>query len=140
MKHFARRVLKNAAILVLLVALLAAAALPAAAADANVTKTFDSYTAGSGSFTLTTDARIFVVSNEEPTGMLRSTLQLASSRLAAQGVPSGAALDIVYGAESRVRTGDLVVREKTLFPLMRKARMPPAVWKSRSRRIPARTL
>ena len=113
MKHFARRVLKNAAILVLLVALLAAAALPAAAADANVTKTFDSYTAGSGSFTLTTDARIFVVSNEEPTGMLRSTLQLASSRLAAQGVPSGAALDIVYGAESRVRTGDLVVRENT---------------------------
>lgn len=113
MKHFARRVLKNAAILVLLVALLAAAALPAAAADANVTKTFDSYTAGSGSFTLTTDARIFVVSNEEPTGMLRSTLQLASSRLAAQGVPSGTALDIVYGADSRVRTGDLVVRENT---------------------------
>ena len=92
MKHFARRVLKNAAILVLLVALLAAAALPAAAADANVTKNFDSYTAGNGSFTLTTDARIFVVSNEEPTGMLRSTLQLASSRLAAQGVPSGAGI------------------------------------------------
>ena len=113
MKYFARRVLKNAAILVLLVALLAAAALPAASASANVTKTFDSYTAGSGSFTLTTDARIFVVSNEEPTGMLRSTLQLASSRLAAQGVPSGKALDIVYGAESKIRTGDLVIRENT---------------------------
>lgn len=113
MKHFARRVLKNAAILVLLVALLAAAALPAAAADANVTKTFDSYTAGNGSFTLTTDARIFVVSNEEPTGMLRSTLQLASSRLAAQGVSGTEPYDIVFGSESRIRSGDIVVRKDT---------------------------
>ncbi len=113
MKESARRVLQKAVILVLLAALLTAAALPAAAADANVTKTFDDYSAGSGSFTIATTARIFVVSDTEPTGMLRSTLLLASSRFAAQGVSGTEPYDIVFGSESRIRSGDIVVRKDT---------------------------
>lgn len=81
------------------------------AADSNVTKYVDSYTAGSGSFTLKSDAKIYVVTDSEPTGTLLSTLKLSSSLLAAKNIPSAAALNLSYGSEDQIRQGDIVVRK-----------------------------
>ena len=81
------------------------------AADSSVTKFVDSYSAGNGTFTLSQDAKIYVVSDAEPTGMLLSTLKLATSLMAADGVPSSTALNITFGSEDNIREGDIVVRE-----------------------------
>lgn len=70
----------------------------------------DSYTAGSGSFTLTENSRIVVVGTSAPAGNLLSTLQLASSQFAAANCPKASGMTIVAGDESAIRSGDIVVR------------------------------
>ncbi len=69
-----------------------------------------SVTAGSGTFTLTADARFYIVSEDDPTGTDTAVyVQTASSEFAAKGIPSSSVLPIVYGDASGARTGDIVI-------------------------------
>ena len=65
----------------------------------------------SGTFTLTSDARLFIVSDADPTGSdLGTYVQTASSVLAAKNIPTSSPLTIVYGRESAAQAGDIVIR------------------------------
>ena len=64
-----------------------------------------------GTFSLTADSRLFLVSDTDPTGTTLATyVQTAASVLAAKGIPSSTPLDIVYGKESGAQAGDIVIR------------------------------
>ena len=86
---------------------------PASAASNNgtVATLVDSYSAGSGTFTLNNATRLFVVSDTAPSGMLLQTLQVAAARFASLEKPSGLTLPIVYGSESEIQAKDIVIRE-----------------------------
>ncbi|MBS7276625.1 MAG: family 20 glycosylhydrolase [Eubacteriales bacterium] len=65
----------------------------------------------SGTFTLTSAARLFIVSDADPTGSdLGTYVQTASSVLAAKNIPTSSPLTIVYGRESAAQAGDIVIR------------------------------
>lgn len=65
----------------------------------------------SGTFTLTSAARLFIVSDADPTGSdLGTYVQTASSVLAAKNIPTSSPLTIVYGMESAAQAGDIVIR------------------------------
>lgn len=81
-----------------------------AANNDGISSIVDSYTAGSGSFTLEEGSRIFVVGTSAPVGNLLSTLQLASSQFAAANCPKASGMTIVAGDESAIQKGDIVVR------------------------------
>lgn len=69
----------------------------------------DSYISGSGSFTLRETARLFVVSDAEPTGELLQTARLINSEFAAAGLPSGTPLPLVWGDSRWALPGDIVL-------------------------------
>ena len=108
-----RQSLKKALTFLLCFAMLVAV-FPITAADAantdSLNKLPDSYISGSGSFTLKTSARIFVVSDSAPTGSLYDTAVLIAEVLCKAGYPSSAELPMVWGPASRVRKGDLVLK------------------------------
>ena len=65
----------------------------------------------SGTFTLTSAARLFIVSDADPTGSdLGTYVQTVSSVLAAKNIPTSSPLTIVYGRESAAQAGDIVIR------------------------------
>ena len=65
----------------------------------------------SGTFTLTSAARLFIVSDADPTGSdLGTYVQTASSVLAAKNIPTSSPLTIVYGRESAAQAGDIVIK------------------------------
>ena len=73
--------------------------------------TVQSATAGEGSFTLTSEARFFIVADSDPTGTdLATYVQTANSEFAARGIPGDSVLPIVYGDESMAKSGDIVVK------------------------------
>lgn len=100
----------------LLLAVVSAAIFPAAAADGALTALFDSYAPAVGTFTLTADSRFYIVSDSTPTGIVRSTVELASSRMAAMELPSAAALCIAYGAAEGARSGDIILLQDATLP------------------------
>ncbi len=64
-----------------------------------------------GTFSLTADSRLFLVSDTDPTGTTLATyVQTAASVLAGKAIPSSTPLDIVYGKESGAQAGDIVIR------------------------------
>ena len=73
--------------------------------------TVQSATAGEGSFTLTSEARFFIVADSDPTGTdLATYVQTANSEFAARGIPGDSVRPIVYGDESMAKSGDIVVK------------------------------
>ena len=73
--------------------------------------TVQSATAGEGSFTLTSEARFFIVADSDPTGTdLATYVQTANAEFAARGVPGSDVLPIVYGDESAAKSGDIIVK------------------------------
>lgn len=98
--------------LFLVTLLLVNAAVPsasAAASEAGLGSLLDSYTAQSGTFTLTETSRLYVVSDENLSGELLQTVQLVQQQFAAAGRPNSNVLEIVWGPESYAKTGDIVV-------------------------------
>lgn len=79
-----------------------------AATVANVGALWDGFTAGSGTFTVTSSSRVFVVGSSAPTGDLLQTAQLIQRELKAQF--SDYALEMVWGDESWATTGDIVLK------------------------------
>lgn len=66
---------------------------------------------GAAPFTLTTASRFYIVSDTDPTGSdLGTYVQTASVEFASKGYPSADPLGIVYGPESGVLAGDVVVK------------------------------
>lgn len=80
-------------------------------ADLASVPTVRNVTAASGTFTLTSSARFYIVSDSDPTGTdLGTYVQTVSSEFAAKGLPSGAVLPIVYGPAGSVQAGDIVIK------------------------------
>lgn len=86
----------------------------AKAADvSNVGALLDEFTAGSGTFTLATSSRIFVVSESEPTGDLLQTAQLIQREFQSEFETVNSNLGFVWGEESWAWTGDVVLKLDT---------------------------
>lgn len=81
-----------------------------AATTTNLGALLDSYATGSGTFTLSDNSRIFVVSDSEPSGNLLQTVQLIQRQFADSGNDYTADMDIVWGPEDYVWTGDVVLK------------------------------
>lgn len=70
-----------------------------------------SITAGEGSFTLTSEARFFIVAESDPAGTeLATYVQTANAEFAAKGIPGNTVLPIVYGDQSMAKSGDIIVK------------------------------
>ena len=104
-------------IALVLVAVLVAGWLPpvstqAAGADTSpVGELVDHYASGSGTFALTEQSRILVVSDREPTGDILQTAQLIARQFAADGRPTGNTMDLLWGQEAWAQAGDIVLVE-----------------------------
>lgn len=107
-----KSILKKA-IALTLAAVLALSLVPlnaqAVSANRNLPYLTDSYTDGEGSFTLTKDARLFIISDSEPKGELLQTAQLINSAFAAANLPSSGALPLVWGTSNKIFSGDIVL-------------------------------
>lgn len=98
---------------VLLLAMVAAL-FPAASASGTDTsqlgKLVDTFAADAGlSFELKEGSRIFVLGEEAPSGALLQTVQLVQRQFAADGLPSGTPMPIVWGKVDWIDAGDIVV-------------------------------
>ncbi len=109
---------------VLLLAALVFAIVPAAMVlvDAapsaeNVGALWDDFTAGSGTFTVTGESRLFVVASSAPTGDLLQTAQLIQREFRAEFndtfIGSFGEEKLVWGPESSAKTGDIVLNLDT---------------------------
>lgn len=98
---------------VLVLALLAGIVflIPGRAADtSSFGKLADSYTANSSTFTLSDSSRFFIPSGAaKPDDALTDIVQLAQQYFAAESIPSAATMDIVYGKEELVQSGDILI-------------------------------
>ncbi len=74
---------------------------------ADVGALWDSFTAGSGTFTVTSSSRVFVVADSEPSGVLLQTAELLQRQLQADF--EGCFTDLVWGKASWAKTGDIVL-------------------------------
>lgn len=81
----------------------------AVSTNSELAKLTDSYSVGDGTFTLTDNARIFVLSDTEPRGELLQTAQLINSAFAAAKLPSPTTLPLVWGTREKIFTGDIVL-------------------------------
>ncbi len=68
------------------------------------------YTKSSGSFKLTKESRFFIVTAEEPSAELKSTVRLLNAEFATKKRPTKAPLSIVYGEKGSSRKGDIIIR------------------------------
>ncbi len=81
----------------------------AATSTSAVGELLDSYSTNSSTFTLEGPSRIYVIATEEPTGDLLQVAQLIQSQFAADSRPSSSPMKLVYGPQSGVAAGDIVI-------------------------------
>ena len=108
MRHY----LKTATAFVLILALVCALipAVPASAVGIEqVGSLWDSYTGGTGTFTVTGSSRLFVAGDSAPQGELLQTAQLLQRQLQAEFEDEGAFADLVWGGISLAKAGDIVL-------------------------------
>lgn len=112
MKNMIKRTTALLLLVALLVTFLPFRADAAVSTDTALTKLTDSYNPGTGSFTLSAQSRIFVVS-EAATGVpadWRQTAELISSEFNTQFSGKNLPLPLVYGSADRVRSGDIILK------------------------------
>ena len=86
--------------------------LPAAAANNGVIGSLvDSYSDASGSFTLSGHTRLYIVCDGTPNAKLLETVQVAAANFYAAGKTNGNTMPIVYGTESGVKAGDIMIKQ-----------------------------
>ena len=109
---FMKKTLKR--IIALLVAIAVASGITIISVAGNEETEFfsvvDSYTEKSGSFTLTSSSRIFVVSESEPAGELLQTATLIQKQFQNSDVFEDNGIDMVWGPESYIRSGDVALK------------------------------
>ena len=81
--------------------------------QANLGALADSYAAGSGTFTLTEDSRIFVAAEAAPSGDLLQTAQLINRQFSEEFPSATEALDLVWGNAVSAKAGDVVLNLST---------------------------
>lgn len=101
------RVLAAALCVALLLVYLPIAGKVEASAISNL---LDSYTLGTGSFTLRSTGRFFISTTTKPSTALVDMVQLSASEYAAAKMPSATALSIVWGHEDGAQPGDIIIR------------------------------
>lgn len=69
----------------------------------------DSYTEGSGKFTIGKNSRFYLISESEPTPQIIELTQFVSQQFALEGLPSMQVLPIVYGEEALAQSGDIIL-------------------------------
>lgn len=110
-----KKILKKTTALALILALLIAVFPPVtvnAVEVKNVGALWDGFTAGSGTFTVTSSSRVYVVGTSAPTGDLLQTAQLIQRELRAQFGESYFA-EMVWGDADWAKTGDIVLNLDT---------------------------
>ena len=109
--------MKKIVALALVVSMMAGMAITtnaAAVEEKKVGALADSYTAGSGTFTMTSNSRIFVVAETEPTGELLQTAQLIHRQFNADKSFSDLDnMEFVWGEEAVAKTGDVILKLDT---------------------------
>lgn len=111
MKDMIKRMTALLLLVALLVTVLPLRADAADSTDTALTKLTDEYNPGTGSFTLSEQSRIFLVS-DAATGApadWKQTAELISSEFNTQFKSTGFPLPLVYGSANRVRTGDIIL-------------------------------
>lgn len=101
------------AIMLALLVVVSIAPFTVVADSSSLGKLADSYSAQSGTFTLSGSSRFYIVSDTEPTGSLLQTVQLVQRQFAADKRPSAQVLPIVWGPAGWVKSGDIVVNLDT---------------------------
>lgn len=112
MKNMIKRTTALLLLVALLVTFLPFRADAAVSTDTALMKLTDSYNPGTGSFTLSAQSRIFVVS-EAATGVpadWKQTAELISSEFNTQFSGKNLPLPLVYGSAVRVRSGDIILK------------------------------
>lgn len=97
--------------------MLANAGIPAFAASSNTKASnaalgslLDTYTSNEeNEFTVSENSRFYVIADSKPTGELLQTVQLIQRQFAADTTVKFGSLDIVWGKESLIKTGDIVL-------------------------------
>lgn len=107
MKNSAKKIFSLFLALVLLLSVIPAKN-ASAATVANVGALWDGYTAGSGTFTVTADSRLYVAGTSAPTGDLLKTAQLIQRELRAE-FGEDYFDDLVWGPAEWAKTGDIVL-------------------------------
>ena len=104
------RIIAAVLLMTTMLALMPAISVPAATNDAYLQKLPDSYTAGSGAFTIQASTRFFLVSNTEPTAEMAEFAQFISQQFAGANLPSNTTLPIVWGPANYAKTGDIILQ------------------------------
>ncbi len=110
-----KRLLKKFICIILVFALTAAPAFYSSAENADKTgMLLDSYTPDTDSvFTLTSQARLFIVSDGEPDEAVTKTASLLASELGTLSIFEDSAPQTVYGPEAYAKDGDIVIKPDT---------------------------
>ena len=104
-----RKLLSFLLVFVTVFALIAPSANAASAPKADdVGALWDGYTAGSGTFTVTSDSRVYVIADKAPAGDLLQTVQLIQRQLRANF--EGSFNSLVWGDSSLVQQGDITLQ------------------------------
>lgn len=83
--------------------------IPTMAADTSpLGQLTDYFSANASTFTLNANSRFFLA--QDPTDEVTKVVQLAQSQFAADGIPTGNVLDIVWGDTKMVRAGDILIK------------------------------
>ena len=110
MRNYMKSTVAWVLLVVMVIGLLPAVPVFAVADTSAVGEVVDRYVKNDKTFTLSDISRIFVIADTEPSGELLQTVQLIGRQFHADKLPTDAAMDIVWGPESWIDDGDIVVR------------------------------
>lgn len=79
------------------------------AEEGDITLTFDGFSREEGSFLLSSEARFFVITTQEPDADMGETMQLISTEFAAAGKPGKEPMPLCWGEASSLADGDILL-------------------------------
>lgn len=107
-----KKILKRLIITILIFSLISAYAVTTSAVDVSeLGSLLDSYVSANGyTFTLDTDSRLFVVSDNEPSEELLQTSQLIQRQIGTLSLFNDTAPEMVWGPENYAEKGDIILK------------------------------
>lgn len=106
-----RTLLRPLALALALVLVISAVAFtPSHAADTgSLGQLADSFASNGGSFTLSDNSRLYIVTTAAPADDLLAIVQTAQQQFASEGIPTGSVMPIVWGDSSLTAAGDILI-------------------------------
>lgn len=96
--------------LALVLVISAVAFTPSHAADTgSLGQLVDSFAPNGGSFTLSDNSRLYIVTTAAPADDLLDIVQTAQQQFASEGIPTGSVMPIVWGDSSLTAAGDILI-------------------------------